>query len=116
MSVIITAFQELTFIVKHCPFTSTFVAHSLSVIRYEQKKFLWYAEHEHQKRCAQINFHTEDAAGLRGTISSMSDARARGHMFDTWSSHILLFLFLLIQEGHLLVTGKSIHTKYWLTT
>ena len=35
--------------------------------------------------------------------------------FNTWSSHILLFLLLLIVEGHLSVTGESMCTKHWLT-
>ena len=34
----------------------------------------------------------------------------------TGSSHILPFLFPLIQEGQLSVIGKSMCTKYWLTT
>ena len=40
--------------------------------------------------------------------------RARGPGFDTWSGHILPFLFLLIQEWQLSVSGeKSMCTKYW---
>ena len=35
---IATAFQEFAFIVKCCPFTSTFVARSLPSISYKQKK------------------------------------------------------------------------------
>ena len=39
----------------------------------------------------------------------------RGPGFDTRSGHILSFLFPLIQEGQLSVTGESVCTKYWLT-
>ena len=38
----------------------------------------------------------------------------RGPGFDTWSGHILSFLFPLIQEGQLSVTGESMCTKYRL--
>ena len=38
---------------------------------------------------------------------SASDSRARGLGFDTRSSHILLFLLLLIQERQLSVTSKK---------
>ena len=41
-------------------------------------------------------------------------SRARGPVFDTRSGHILSFLFPLIQEGQLSVTGGSLGTKYWL--
>ena len=40
----------------------------------------------------------------------MSDSRARGAGFDTQSGRILLFLLVLIQEGQLSVTGKSMCT------
>ena len=43
--------------------------------------------------------------GLRSTVSSASDSRARGPWFDTRSGHILSFLPPLIQEGQLSVTG-----------
>ena len=52
-------------------------------------------------------------AGPCSSVSSASDSRAG---FDTWSDHILSFHLQLIQEGQLSVTGKSICTKYWLTT
>ena len=54
-------------------------------------------------------------AGPRSAVSSMSDSRARGPEFDTWSSHILSFLLPLIQEGQLSVNGESMCKKYWLT-
>ena len=38
-------------------------------------------------------------AGPGSAVGEVSDSRARG--FDTRSSHILSFLFLLIQEGQL---------------
>ena len=50
-------------------------------------------------------------AGPRSTPNS----RAKGPGFDTWSGHILLFLFPLSQEGQMSVTGNSMCTKYWLT-
>ena len=42
---------------------------------------------------------------------STSGSRAR---HDTHFSYILSFLLLLIQEGQLSFTGKSMCTKYWL--
>ena len=41
--------------------------------------------------------------------------RVKGAKFDTWSGHILSFLFLLNQEGYLSTTDESLCTKYWLT-
>ena len=46
---------------------------------------------------------------------SASDSRARGPGFNTWSGHILPFLFPLIQVGQLSVSGKTMCIKYWLT-
>ena len=46
-------------------------------------------------------------ARLLSAVGSTSDSRARGPRFDTQSSHILLFLHLLIQEGQLSVTCKK---------
>ena len=43
-------------------------------------------------------------ARLHGTVGSTSDSRARGLGFNTQSGHILLFPFLLIQEGQLSAT------------
>ena len=54
-------------------------------------------------------------AGPRSAVGSASDSRARGPGFDARSGHILLSLLLLIQEGQLSVTGKSMCLKYWLT-
>ena len=48
-------------------------------------------------------------------VGKASDSRARGPGFDTRSGHKLSFLLLLIQEGQLSVTGKSMCTKYWFT-
>ena len=50
------------------------------------------------------------SAGPRSTVGRA----LRGPGFNTQSGNILSFL-LLIQEGHLSVTGKSMCTKYWLT-
>ena len=44
-------------------------------------------------------------------VGDASDSRARGPRFDTWSGHIRLFLLLLIQQGQLSVTGKSMCAK-----
>ena len=44
-------------------------------------------------------------AGPRGAVGSASDSRTRGPGFDARSGHILLFTLLLVQEGHLSVTG-----------
>ena len=54
-------------------------------------------------------------AGPHSSVCSASDSKARGPGFDTRSGHILSFLFPLIQEGQLSVTGGSICMKYWLT-
>ena len=62
-----------------------------------------------------LSASASDRARLRGLVGSMSDSRARGPRFDPRSGHILLFLFPLIQEGQLSVTGKIMCTKYWLT-
>ena len=43
----------------------------------------------------------------KGQVSRPSDSRDRGCGFNTQSSHILPFLFPLIQEGQLSVTGKK---------
>ena len=68
-----------------------------------------------------LNLYTLEAilqflslSGPRSAVGSASDSRARGLGFDTRSSHILSFLFPLIQEGQLSVTGESMCTKYWL--
>ena len=53
-------------------------------------------------------------AGPRSAVGSASDSRARGPWFDTRSGHIQ-FVFPLIQEGQLSVTGESMCMKYWLT-
>ena len=54
-----TAFQKFIFIVKYCPFTSTFAARSFSSISDKQKKILLvFLTYEYLKRCPQINFHT----------------------------------------------------------
>ena len=55
-------------------------------------------------------------AGPCSAVSSASDSRATGPGFNTQSGHILSFLLLLIQEGHLSVAGESMCTKYWSTT
>ena len=54
--------------------------------------------------------------GHIATVSSVSDLRARGPGFNTWSGHILSFFLPLIQEGQLSVTYGStcMCTKYWL--
>ena len=62
-----------------------------------------------------IQVSTGRRAEPHSAVSSMSDSRARGPGFNTRSSHILLFLLPLIQEGGLSVTGESMCTKYWLT-
>ena len=49
------------------------------------------------------------------TVGSAFDVRTRGPGFDTRSDHILSFLFPLVQEGQLSVTGESMCTKYCLT-
>ena len=62
-----------------------------------------------------IIFLPSDNAGcvVQSVVHMTQSARCPG--FDTRSSHLLLFLFLLIQEGQLSVTGESMCTKYWLT-
>ena len=52
---------------------------------------------------------------MLGAVGSTSDSRATGPGFDTRSGYILLFLFPVIQEGQLSVTGESMCMKYWLT-
>ena len=54
-----------------------------------------------------LDGHHTNGAGPHGTVSRVSDSRARGPWFDTQSGHILSFLHLLIQEGQLSVTGES---------
>ena len=54
-------------------------------------------------------------AGPRSAVGRAPDLYVRGHGYDTRSGHILLFLFPLIQEGQLSVTGESMCAKYWLT-
>ena len=54
-------------------------------------------------------------AGLRSTVGSASDSRARDPGFDARSDHRLSILLVLIQEEQLSVTGESMCTKYWLT-
>ena len=66
--------------------------------------------------------------GLRSTANSPYDCRSRGCELEPHSGHITLveidleiismaiLPFLLIQEGQLSVIGKSMCTKYWLTT
>ena len=51
----------------------------------------------------------------RSAVGSASDSRAKDPGFDTRSGHKLLFLFSLIQEEQLSVTGESMCLKYWLT-
>ena len=58
---------------------------------------------------------TSLAPGAGSTVSSVSDSRTRCPRFDTYSSHILSFLFPLIQEGQLSVTGESMCIKCWIT-
>ena len=60
------------------------------------------------------NYKSNDRAGLHSAVGSVSDFRARGLGFDTWSGHQLSFLISLIQEGQLPVTGGSMCTYYWL--
>ena len=62
-----------------------------------------------------LGIPSKDHARLHSTVSSMSDSRASGPGFDSWSSHILSFFLPLIQEKQLSVTGKSVCMKYWLT-
>ena len=51
---------------------------------------------------------------LIGGPRSAPDSKVRGPGFDTWSGHILSFPLLLIQEGQMSVTGKSMCTKHSL--
>ena len=53
-------------------------------------------------------------AGPRSAVGRASDSRARGPGFDSRSCHILSFIFPLIQEGYLSVTGYRMCIKYWL--
>ena len=46
------------------------------------------------------------------SVGRASDSRAKGPGFDTRSGHIHAFLFPLIQEGQLSVTGESMCTTY----
>ena len=66
-------------------------------------------------------------AGLHSAVCSASDCRSRVYMFESQLEHKTLMeidheiisaviLPLKIQERQLSVTGKSMHTKYWLTT
>ena len=55
------------------------------------------------------------SAGPRSAVGTAPDSYVRGPGFNTRSGHILSFLFPLIQEGQLSVTGESMCTKYWLT-
>ena len=48
-------------------------------------------------------------ARQHSTVGSPSDSRDIVPRFNTWFSHILPFLLLLIQEGQLSVTGESMH-------
>ena len=59
-------------------------------------------------------FAKRPGAEPRCAIGSASGSKARGPGFDTRSSHIILFLLLLIQGGQLSVTGESMCTKYRL--
>ena len=59
--------------------------------------------------------HTHTQAGPSSAVGSASDSKARGSEFDTRPGHRLLFLLLLIEEGQLSVTGKSVCTNYLLT-
>ena len=62
-----------------------------------------------------VKLQSEANAGPRSAVGSVSDSRARGTGFNTWSGHKLSFLLPLIQEGRLSATGESMCTKYWLT-
>ena len=58
VSAIDTAFQEFIFIMKYCPFMSTFCAHSLSSISFKNKKILLgFQTYKYPKRCAQMFIH-----------------------------------------------------------
>ena len=52
-------------------------------------------------------------AGSHIAVDSAPDSIARGPGFNTLSDHILSFLLLLVQEGHLSGTGESMCMKYW---
>ena len=54
--------------------------------------------------------------GPWSAVDRAPDSKVRGPGFDSRSGHTLSFLLPLIQDGQLLVTGKSMCTKYWLTT
>ena len=66
------------------------------------------------------------STGPPSAVSSESNSRSRGHMFDPYLSHTLveidheiisavIHLLLLIQEWLLSVTSESMCTKYGLT-
>ena len=50
---------------------------------------------------------------LPDRVAQLVGHLVRGPGFDTRSGHMLSFLFPLIQEGQLSVTGESMCTKYW---
>ena len=54
-----------------------------------------------------LNIFSLSFAELCSAVGSMSDSRAKGPWLDTQSGRILLFFFLLIQEGYLSVTWES---------
>ena len=45
-----------------------------------------------------VKLQSEANAGPRSAVGSVSDSRARGTGFNTWSGHKLSFLLPLIQE------------------
>ena len=49
---------------------------------------------------------------MRSAVGRAPDSYVRGPGFDTQSGQILLFLLLLIEEGHLSASGESLCTKY----
>ena len=59
-------------------------------------------------------------ARLHIAVGSMLDCRSRGHKFFVEIDHEIISKVIvpipLIEEGHMSVTGKSMCTKYWLTT
>ena len=63
---------------------------------------------------SRFHFHLS-FAGPSSAVGSASDSSARGSGFDNRSGHTFSFLLLLFQEGQLLVSGKSMCIKYWLT-
>ena len=52
-------------------------------------------------------------AGLCSTVGQTQEPEVQGSVPGV--SHILSFLFPLMQEGQLSVTGESMCMKYWLT-